>query len=182
MYITITGNLGSGKSTICARLNELFGFEIYSTGRIHRDLARRLGKSTLEMNVLMNSDPRYDNAIDDEVVRIAAERQGDDIVFDSRMAWNFVPRSFKVFLRVSIDVAAARIFADQRGQEEAYANTDEAKAGLLARAAVENERFKAMYGADYFDLTNYDLVIDTSSGDPQTIAETIFSQARKYFG
>ena len=34
MHITITGNLGSGKSTISKIIQEKYGFEIYSTGTI----------------------------------------------------------------------------------------------------------------------------------------------------
>ena len=36
MHITITGKLGSGKSTVAKKLVELYGFEIFSTGAILR--------------------------------------------------------------------------------------------------------------------------------------------------
>ena len=48
MHITITGNLGSGKSTICKLLNEKYQFEIYSTRS--RELARQMNMTTLELN------------------------------------------------------------------------------------------------------------------------------------
>ena len=50
MQMTITGRLGSGKSTICKILNEEYGFEIFSTGTINREYARKLesyGKDTV---------------------------------------------------------------------------------------------------------------------------------------
>ena len=97
MFITIAGNLGSGKSTVCKILEEKHGFSTYSTGKIQRGYAETLGISTLEMNRLMNTDPKYDHIIDDEVVRISEEKQGEKIIFDSRMAWHFVKRSLKVF-------------------------------------------------------------------------------------
>ena len=40
MHITITGNLGSGKSTIAKYIRDEYGFEIYSTGTIQRKLAK----------------------------------------------------------------------------------------------------------------------------------------------
>ena len=40
MLISITGKLGSGKSTICNILRERYGFEIFSTGTINREFAR----------------------------------------------------------------------------------------------------------------------------------------------
>ena len=39
MHITITGRLGSGKSTVCRILADKYGYEIYSTGKIHRQIA-----------------------------------------------------------------------------------------------------------------------------------------------
>ncbi len=53
MHITLTGNLGSGKSTICKILREEYGFEIYSTGTVQRKIAEEFGVSVLEMNKLM---------------------------------------------------------------------------------------------------------------------------------
>ena len=50
MLISITGRLGSGKSTVCGILNQKYGFEIFSTGTINREFARRLGITTLELN------------------------------------------------------------------------------------------------------------------------------------
>ena len=32
MHITITGRLGSGKTTVCRILSDKYGYEIYSTG------------------------------------------------------------------------------------------------------------------------------------------------------
>ena len=115
MHITITGNLGSGKSTICKILEDKYGFSIYSTGKVQRELAREMNLTTLEMNKLMCSDPKYDTMIDDTTARISRENKGKKIIFDSRLAWNFVVQSFKVFLQVSLDVAANRVINDNRG-------------------------------------------------------------------
>ena len=82
MHITMAGKLGSGKSTIARLLNERHGFEIYSTGKIQRELARNFGVSTLEMNKLMSQDTKYDHMIDDEVTRISVERAEDKLLFD----------------------------------------------------------------------------------------------------
>ena len=41
-HITLTGNLGSGKSTICKILESQYGYEIYSTGKVQRSLATQL--------------------------------------------------------------------------------------------------------------------------------------------
>ena len=66
MHITLTGNLGSGKSTIAKIMSEKYGFEIYSTGSIIRELAKERGLSVLEMNKLMQQDNSFDHIIDYE--------------------------------------------------------------------------------------------------------------------
>ena len=82
MHITITGNLGSGKSTICKILNKKYDFEIYSTGKVQRQLAQEMGMTTLELNQLMRKETKYDHMIDDATARISRENQDKDIVFD----------------------------------------------------------------------------------------------------
>lgn len=180
MHITITGNLGSGKSTICKILQSQYGFEIYSTGTVQRELAREMNMTTLEMNQLMCSDHKYDTMIDDATARISRENRDKDIIFDSRLAWHFVEKSFKVFLSVSLDVAAERVMNDNRGKEEKYSSLDEAKKLLAERAATEDKRYKDIYNLEYFNFANYNLVIDSTYCTPDKIVSMIMSEASKY--
>ena len=180
MHITITGNLGSGKSTICKLLGEKYQFEIYSTGKVQRELARQMNMTTLELNQLMRSDKKYDKMIDDETSRISRDNREKDIIFDSRLAWHFVESSFKVFISVSLDVAAMRVMNDTRGVEEKYTSFEEAKRLLAERAATERLRYKEIYDLNYMDVSNYDLVIDSTYCLPDRIAEVILAEAREY--
>ena len=129
MHITITGNLGSGKSTVGKLLSEKYGFEIYSTGKVQRELARQMNLSTLELNQLMMSDRKYDHMIDDETARISRENKDKNIIFDSRLAWHFVEESYKVFVSVNLDVAAERIMKDQEGCREIFLYRGKASSG-----------------------------------------------------
>ena len=56
MHITLTGNLGSGKSTLSKILEAEYGYEIFSTGKVIREIAKEHGLSVLEMNNLMGQD------------------------------------------------------------------------------------------------------------------------------
>lgn len=181
MHITITGNLGSGKSTISKIIQEKYGFEIYSTGTIQRDLAKELGKSTLEMNQLMCNNPQYDNMIDDATTRTAKENTHKDIIFDSRLAWNFVEKSFKVFVSVGLDAAADRVFNDSRGAVEKYTSLADTKRQLKARAQTENIRFKDMYDLEYFDFSNYNLIVDSTYNTSEEIAKVVMDEAKKFY-
>lgn len=179
MHITLTGNLGSGKSTICKILDREYHYEIYSTGKVQRKLAQDLGISVLEMNQLMCTDHKYDKMIDDTVAKISRENTEKAIVFDSRLAWNFVDTSFKVFLSVSLDVAASRVYSDNRGDVEKYLSVDEAKQQLKVRAETEDVRYKDIYGLDYFNFNNYNLVLDSTYCAPELLAKVILEEAKQ---
>ena len=180
MHITMTGNLGSGKSTVCKLLNEKYQFEMYSTGKVQRELARQMNMTTLELNQLMCSDKKYDKMIDDETARISRDNRDKDIIFDSRLAWHFVEHSFKVFVSVSLEVAAERVMNDQRGAEEKYSSLEEAKKLLAERAATEKVRYKDIYNLNYMDFTNYNLVIDSTYCTQDKIAEIVLMEAKAY--
>jgi len=180
MHISITGSLGSGKSTVAKLIHEKHGFHIYSTGAIQREIAQRRHLSTLEMNELMAHDLSYDHAIDDAVTKISVERADETIIFDSRMAWNFAVNSFKVFVTVDPQVAAVRVMGSQRGDVEVYETVEDAKAKLIERSRLEQERFNEIYGVDYLDHSHYDLVIDSTDKTPEELADVIFNKFQEF--
>lgn len=180
MHITITGNLGSGKSTVCRILGDKYQFEVYSTGKVQRELASQMNMTTLELNQLMRTDKKYDKMIDDETARISRDNNDKDIIFDSRLAWHFVEKSFKVFVSVSLETAAQRVMNDQRGEVEKYSSFEEAKNLLTARADTERVRYKEIYNLNYMNYSNYNLVIDSTYCDQNRIAEIILQEAKEY--
>ena len=179
MHITLTGNLGSGKSTICRLMSDQYGYEVYSTGKIMRELAAERGLTVLEMNRLMETDHSYDNIIDDTVTKISKEA-AKDLFFDSRLAWHFAINSFKVFLSVDINEAARRVFNDSRGDVETYKDLADAKSKLIERAHAEDQRYKDIYGIDYFNPANYNLILDSTFTSPKILAEVIQSEKQHY--
>jgi cytidylate kinase len=183
MHITITGKLGSGKSTVAKKLVELYGFEIFSTGAILRAAAAERGMDVLELNkelsAKLDSDRSMDDLIDNTTIRVASERKDDKLIFDSRMAWHFVPDSFKVFVTVEPRVAAERVMKDPRPGEPAE-DIDELCAELVERSKVEQSRFMQLYGVDYYDYNNYNLVVDSSRRTPDEIVSLIWEGFNAY--
>lgn len=169
--ITITGDLGSGKSAVSKILCERTGFEYVSTGRIQRQLAQELGLDTLEMNRRADTDPTIDQRIDGIFVDLGKNPNG--YIVDSRMAWFFLPDSFKVYLQTDVAVAAERILNDPTRKSEEYETKEEAVQKILARKQSENARFLAKYGADCGNLHNFDLVLDTTHRSPERVADLI---------
>lgn len=177
MHIAITGKLGSGKSTVAKLLSEKLGYETYSTGSVQRRAAEEMGLTTLELNQKMMTDPAFDHVIDDAVTAISKER--DHIIFDSRMAWHFACNAFRVFLSVDADEAAKRVFSAGRGDVETYATVEEAKEALIRRGELERERFLSIYGVDFADPSNYDLVLDSTHSSSEEISEIIIREFQK---
>ena len=180
MLISITGKLGSGKSTVCNLLKDRYGFEIYSTGAFQREVARNMGITTLELNKRLREDPSLDYVIDDAVKKLSIERAQDKLIFDSRMAWHFADKSFKIFLTIEPCEAARRVMLNQRGSEEFYADEDEACAKLIERSQVEQARFMQIYGVDYYDFNNFDLIVDTTRRTPEEILDIIMAAYNAY--
>jgi cytidylate kinase len=183
MHITITGILGSGKSTVAKRLAELHGFEIFSTGAILRAAAAERGMDLLDLNKELNSkldsDRSMDDLIDNTTIRVASERKDDKIIFDSRMAWHFVPGAFKVFVTVDPRVAAERVMKDPRPGEPAE-DVDELCAELVERSRVEQARFQYLYGVDYYDYKNFDLVVDSSHRTPDEVTAIVWEHCNAF--
>ncbi len=181
MHITLTGNLGSGKSTLSKILENEYKYEIFSTGKVIRQIASEHGVSVLEMNKLMEKDHKYDHEIDNTTARISRENPDKNILFDSRLAWNFVEKSFKVFLTVSLDVAAKRVSADlTRGKVENYESLEKAKEQLKERAETEDKRYKDIYGIEYFNMSNYNLILDSTNCVPEILAKILKEEADAY--
>jgi cytidylate kinase len=173
MQITITGKLGSGKSTICRILAQRYNFEIFSTGDIHRSLAKQMGLDTIALNRLMSEDSHYDRMIDNEVIRISESRPDDRIIFDSRLAWYFVGKSFKIFTTIDPIVAAKRIISSPRGVEETYTDLNDVLTKLKIRSELEVTRFKDIYGVNYLDYNNFNIILDTTWLDPDSIVDIL---------
>lgn len=174
MRFSITGHLGSGKSTICKLLNKEFGFEIVSAGSLMREMAANKGVSVLDFQKSSSNLEHVDNYIDSAIV---AKNKGiaDDknVIFDSRMAWHFLPETFKIFIVVSPYEAALRTYLTRTSKDETYTSVEEAMTKLIERRVVENRRYKALYEVNCEDLGNYDVVIDTSFISPKEAMDII---------
>jgi cytidylate kinase len=169
--ITITGDLGSGKSVVSKLLQANLGYEIYSTGKVQREIAARYNMSTLELNQYAETHPEIDEEIDSAFVKL--NHHPDGLIVDSRLAWHFMPRSFKLYLRVPTEVAAARIMGDPTRKGEQYSSLAQAVADIRARKQSENRRFLDKYGADCANMANFDYVADTDGRTPEAVAEGI---------
>lgn len=172
--ISITGDLGSGKSEVGRILCRKMPFEKISTGTIQREIAARYGMTTLELNQYADTHPEIDDEIDS--VFKSLRHSPNAYLFDSRLAWFFIPESFRVYLQVDVRIAAERIMNDSSRKSEKYASLEAAVADLRARKISENERFMRVYNANCRNAENFDILINTSFVSPEIVTNTLIEQ------
>lgn len=165
--LTISGDIGSGKSAVAKSLQAALGYDVIGTGSIQREIAKKRGITTLELNLASIHDPSVDEEIDNFVINLGKER--DKVIVDSRLAWHFIPNSFKAFLLVDPIIGAERVFGAKRAEEENPTVATTLTNNRLRRK-LEAERFKSLYDIDFLNLDNYQAVIDTSYSPPEIIA------------
>jgi len=168
--ISITGDLGSGKSTVSHLLRERLGYDYVYTGQIQREIAKRYNMTTLELNKYSETHQEIDEEID---TTFKSLNNFTNLIVDSRLAWFFIPKSFKVFLKTDIRVSAHRISSDMWRETENYTSQDDAIEKIIARKESEIKRYMNLYGVNCTDLSNFDLVTDTSYITPEEVANTI---------
>jgi len=159
LKITIAGDLYSGKSCAGKATCEALNYTYYSVGELQRKLAVEKGMSITEYNTYVFEN-NLDKEIDDRTIKIGLEKE--NFIFDARLAWHFIPDSFKIYLKVEIEVATQRALASKRGKSENYASNQDAKEHISERRKLEVSRFRDLYNVDIAKESNYDLVIDSS--------------------
>jgi cytidylate kinase len=168
LIVTISGRPGSGKSAVAKSLAHRLGLDHVSAGDFMRAMAGERGTTILELSRIAESDDEIDREIDARTVRLGEECDG--FVMDARLAWHFLPMSIKVFLDVTPEVAAARIYGAGRATENENVDSAATRRAIEARIASERQRYRDYYGVDYLDSAQFDLVVDTSE---RTIEEVV---------
>ena len=107
-------------------------------------------------------------------------RTDDKIIFDSRMAWHFVPRSFKIYLYVDVDTATERIFNDKGRVSESYSDKATARQEIIDRRKSELLRYQNFYHCDLDDYSNYDLIVDTSHASRDEVNELVYNSFKAF--
>ncbi|MBB4037650.1 cytidylate kinase [Dysgonomonas hofstadii] len=181
--ISITGDLGSGKSSVAKLLTEKLGYQYIYTGLMQRKIAEERGMNTLELNYFSEKNKDIDDYIDNYLMEL--DKAKENYILDSRLAWHFVKSSYKIYLTVKPEIAAQRVFLDENRINEPDAKSIEERISTLQeRKMVEVRRFKKLYNIDCLNFENYNLVIDTSYSSVEDICNliiTLFKEKEKDF-
>lgn len=177
--ISISGDLASGKGTVSNILIEKLNYEVYRNGNYFRQLAKEKGMDVTSFGKYVENHLEIDRQIENSASEYA--KTHDNFIIDARLGWYAVPESFKVYLKVDIDIAAKRAFLDKnRKDTESFNTIEEQKEDMITRHNSENKRYLELYGVDRDNMSNYDLVIDTSNLTPKQVADKIEEEYKKW--
>jgi cytidylate kinase len=175
MKITISGRIGSGKSTIGKLLAQRLGLKHYSTGGFMRQIAKEKGKTLLELSKIAEKSDEIDRILDERQMSLGEIE--DDFLIDARLGFYFIPDSIKIFLDVDINEATKRIYNEKR-LDEANQSLEDTLKNIKIRQESEKARYERYYGIDVSDKANFDIWIDTSNKSPKEIIELILAKIR----
>jgi cytidylate kinase len=181
--ITIAGSPGSGKSSTAKAIAAVLGFQHFSSGDFFRQLAVERGQSIEAMNISAEVQRDIDLKVDNLLQQMY--RTADRLVIDSRMAWHWMPESFKVFLVLDPATAAERIFAHLQGAgrlSENAASVEEVRQSIDRRSTSERKRYAALYSVDATDPLNFDIVINTKHNDLNTVTAMVSAAYQAWQG
>ena len=172
MIISIGGHMGSGKSTLAKQLADALGWPRYYMGGLRREAAAKRGLTLAEYNKLGESDPSTDLEVDEYQKKLGETE--DNFIIEGRTSWHFIPHSLKLYVDVSDEEGARRIFISGREGEDKSMNTyEDVLTSIKERKVSDRKRYQEFFGIDTYDLKNYDYVIDTTN---MTISE-VFNEA-----
>lgn len=176
MILTITGDLGSGKSTVAKLVAKELKLKYYSTGQMFRKLANDMQVSLKELGELAKKDKRIDKRIDDYQKKLG--KTEDDFILEGRLGFHFLPNSIKICLKAELAEAAKRIMLEQRNDEK-FNDLNEAIESIKERRKSEKERYEKLYNIDIDENSNYDLIIDTTKIPATEVAKKIIKYCKE---
>lgn len=179
--ITIAGSLGSGKSSTAKAVASVLKFRHFSSGDLFRQIAAARGESIEAMNISAEVQRDIDLKVDALLKDLY--RSEEKLAIDSRMAWHWMPGSFKVFLVLDPDTAAERIFNHLRHEgrtSEDARSVQEVRNSIERRFASEQKRYAGLYGVNPTDPLNFDIVVNTKHNDLKTVTAMLLAAYRAW--
>jgi predicted cytidylate kinase len=174
MIISIGGNQGSGKSTLAKQLATALGWPRYYMGGLKREAAAKRGLTLAEYNKLRETDPRIDLEIDEYQKKLGETE--DNFVIEGRTSWHFIPQSLKIYLDVTDEKGAERIFeAGRSGEDKNMDTLEDVLNSVKTRKISDRKSYLQFFGIDTYDLKNYDYVIDTTNLTIDEVFDKVYS-------
>jgi len=162
LKISISWPAGSGKSTLIKAIIARHHMLTADVGELYRKRALSKWLTIAEYDTLTEQNPQEDIEMEKDLKHIV-ENCPEDIIVSRRMWFHIMPEITSIWLDVSPQEWAKRVFLDDRGkQEQKYANIQEALEANQQRMERLRQRLLRVYGVDFTDKSHYTKVIDTT--------------------
>ncbi len=173
--ITITGQAGSGVSSVMHQLANSLEYRRFSAGGLFRNIARHRSMTVEQLNDYAKLNQVIDREIDTLIRQLG---EGSEIVLDARLGSYWIHDSYRVYLQVDPDTAAHRIYKDiEEGNryEEGATTINQIIISLQREAESTQERYMREYGIDIDNTRPFDLVINTNGKAVEEVVTLIRS-------
>ena len=167
MIITLGGLAGTGTTTTAELLSEKLDIPYISAGYVFRQMASERGMSVLEFSEFAEGNDDIDKEIDKRQAELA--KSSDNLIVEGRLSAYFVEADLKLWLVTPFDVRSQRI-ADRESKSVELASEE-----IITRENSEALRYMDIHNIDIRNMDIYDLIINTDSFDPDSIAEIILT-------
>ncbi len=181
MIISFSGALGSGKSTIAQMLADKLAWPRYYIGGLRREIAKKKGMTLAEYNELGETDPQTDKEVDDYQEDLG--KKEDNFIIEGRTSWYFIPHSLKIYLDVSLEDGAKRIFGNlqhknDRNEAEGLNSWEDVLESNQKRLTSDRLRYRQYYNIDVYDPKNYDFYLDTTNMSPEAVFQAVYEYVK----
>ncbi len=174
MKITLFWLAGSGTSTVGKLLAKKMQLNFMSSWNILRSWAKDEGYASIYEfeDKVAKHDTTFDIKLDNKVAEYG--KNEDNFIFESRLAWHFIPESIKIYLDCEESERYRRIF-----QREGWE-----KQNIIDQNTKRETELVHRYNDVYPDILfppqeeDFDIYIDGTDILPEQIVEQIMNQIK----
>lgn len=177
VVILISGPHATGKTTVAKTLAQKLGLRYFSTGELFRKKAKELGMDVIQFTEYVDSHPEVDYEID----TIAKEEiKRGNVILDSQLAYFFAKEiTDPDMIKISIMLYASLDARIRRLMEREKLTYEEAAKEISIREEKESNRFRRLYGVHLWRLDDFDIIINTSNMDKDSVVDLCLSTIEK---
>lgn len=167
--IAISGDIGTGKSTLARLLSEKLGWEYISAGNYFRDWYK---SQSMDVSKVYGIPEEEDRKMEADFKKEMQEKS--DTIFESRLA-GWLAKDYPQTLKVLCVVDEGQAF--KRVAKRDSISLEEAQRLSKQRAQDLVDKFNKLYGvSDYLDPKYFDLVIDTTNLSPDQVLDKVLEK------
>lgn len=175
MIITISGQSGSGKTTVANELGRRLGLPPVDVGSLFRELAAEHGMNVIDFGAYAQTHPEIDRELDDKMIALCRRKR--NLILQGRLAGWMTKRdgldAYRIWIGATAETRAKRVAEREKIPfERSFADT-------CRRDEDNRRRYVQTYGLDLNDLSVYDTVIQTDNLTVEEVVSVLISEIQK---